>query len=149
MTSPGSPSQFSGRSLRWKNKPEPPEPAGFLRTPVRLIHSVPSSPSQDMRGLQSLCRGLYTLGSRPTGKTGNAASRCRFCGTLSANKVGSERFLDGVRLVWLVLGREPPGCGLLVGESRSDPYSEGDAGQEKILHGIQHQPAAAAAVDAA
>lgn len=118
MTSPGSPSQLSGRSLREKNKPEPPEPAGFLRAPVRLFArcsfiSQPGVPSGEMRWLQSLQRGLYTLASRPAGQTGIAASRCRFCGTLSANKVrcdpkdrrssiGSRR----TRLVFLALGQD-------------------------------------------
>lgn len=46
MTSPCSPSQISGRSRREKNKPEPPEPAGFLRAPVRLLPSVSSFPTR-------------------------------------------------------------------------------------------------------
>lgn len=46
MTSPCSPSQISGRSRREKNKPEPPEPAGFLRAPVRLFPGVSSFPTR-------------------------------------------------------------------------------------------------------
>lgn len=47
MTSPRSPSEISGTSRREKNKPEPPEPAGFLRgsqsasSPVFLLTGVP------------------------------------------------------------------------------------------------------------
>lgn len=100
-----------------------------------------------MRWLQSLSRGLYSLGSRPIGKTGDVAARCRFCGTLTANKVRSDRpplldRLQRTRRVSLELGldsrfsRFP--SPVPVGESRPTPHSDGDAWQENIgRHGIQ------------
>lgn len=100
----------------------------------------PGVPCGEMRWLLSLHRGLSTLGNRPAGKARTIASRCRFCGTLSASKVRSKRppLLDGrrrTRLVLLALGqgscfsRYP--SPMPVGDSPPTPHSDGYARQEK------------------
>lgn len=150
MTSPGSPSQFSGRSLRQKNKPEPPEPAGFLRGPVRPFPSVPSSPNPAFRAKTCGGSSHFTGASTPwaagrPGRPGMPPLRADFAAHYPLTRY-DPKDLHGVRrtrLLSMALGQDPrlsgfPSMPMPVGDSLHGPHSDCDAGQEnKRGHGIQ------------